>query len=388
VRLLLSPTLFALVMAMVTAALAAKGARAGRTELCCGRGSTAWAAAPLQPSALTAPQPDVGRALATLAKRCAADLGSDRRPRRHVSTNTTPRFSRRRGPRRHLTISCGFMRGGRWWAGATVVAVKASLGRWPGRGAAPASRAVYRGWCGLRAEDGCSSCARHCWLAQPIATLGGRNRCPGNRGNNMCSLSQTPPQPPVVAGRVRGRGQADPPLVSTRTRGEMPRRPDLLAGGVQGEEGSRTWGKCRADTRGWRAQRFSRTTLGIGCEARVLRPVRLPPAPESCRPDRPPSLHTMRKTQRADPQAKRVTAAGKARCGVWAHTVLRPPIGAELRGASFGEHRLLAALLQPALCQAEHWGAQLPKQSSHARSRALCARRARPWPPEQPSPSP
>ena len=38
VRLMLSPTLFALVAATVTAALAAKGARAGRTELCCGRG--------------------------------------------------------------------------------------------------------------------------------------------------------------------------------------------------------------------------------------------------------------------------------------------------------------------------------------------------------------
>ena len=42
VRLLLSPAPFALVVVMVTAALAAKGARAGRTELCCGRGSTAW----------------------------------------------------------------------------------------------------------------------------------------------------------------------------------------------------------------------------------------------------------------------------------------------------------------------------------------------------------
>ena len=40
VRLMLSPTLFALVTAMVKAALAAKGARAGRTELCCGRGSS------------------------------------------------------------------------------------------------------------------------------------------------------------------------------------------------------------------------------------------------------------------------------------------------------------------------------------------------------------
>ena len=42
VRLMLSPTLFALVAAMLKAALAAKGARAGRTELCCGRGATAW----------------------------------------------------------------------------------------------------------------------------------------------------------------------------------------------------------------------------------------------------------------------------------------------------------------------------------------------------------
>ena len=40
VRLMLSPTLFALVAAMMKAALAAKGARAGRTELCCGRGSS------------------------------------------------------------------------------------------------------------------------------------------------------------------------------------------------------------------------------------------------------------------------------------------------------------------------------------------------------------
>ena len=42
VRLMLSPTLFALVAVMLKAALVAKGARAGRTELCCGRGSTAW----------------------------------------------------------------------------------------------------------------------------------------------------------------------------------------------------------------------------------------------------------------------------------------------------------------------------------------------------------
>ena len=56
----------------------------------------------LHPSALTTPRPDVGRALTTLAKRCARALGSDRRPRRHVSTNTTPRFCVHHGPRRHL----------------------------------------------------------------------------------------------------------------------------------------------------------------------------------------------------------------------------------------------------------------------------------------------
>ena len=56
----------------------------------------------LQPVALTTPRPDLGGALATLAKRCARALGSDRRPRRHVSTNTTPRFCVHHGPRRHL----------------------------------------------------------------------------------------------------------------------------------------------------------------------------------------------------------------------------------------------------------------------------------------------
>ena len=53
VRLMLSPTLFALVAATVTAALAAKGARAGRTELCCGRGSTAWGGCAPQVLSLT-----------------------------------------------------------------------------------------------------------------------------------------------------------------------------------------------------------------------------------------------------------------------------------------------------------------------------------------------
>ena len=117
----------------------------------------------LQPSVLTTPRPDVGRALATLAKRCARALGSDRRPRRHVSTNTTLRFCVHHGP-------------------------------------TPAGRAC------------------------------------------LC----------------------------------------------KGEEGSRTWGKCRADTRGWRAQCFSRTTLGIGCEAWVLRPVWLPLPPSRAIQTRPP----------------------------------------------------------------------------------------------------
>ena len=59
----------------------------------------------LQPLALTTPRPDLGGALATLAKRCARALGSDRRPRRHVGTNTTPRFCVHHGPRRHLRRS-------------------------------------------------------------------------------------------------------------------------------------------------------------------------------------------------------------------------------------------------------------------------------------------
>ena len=53
VRLLLSPTLFALVAATVMAALAAKGARAGRTELCCGRGSSSLGSCPPDVLSLT-----------------------------------------------------------------------------------------------------------------------------------------------------------------------------------------------------------------------------------------------------------------------------------------------------------------------------------------------
>ena len=101
-RLLLSPAPFALVVVMVTAAPADKGARAGRTEPCCGRGSSSLGSCNHQPSALTTPRPEVGKGLATLAKRCAPGRGSDRRPRRHVRTNTAPRFSLRREPRRPL----------------------------------------------------------------------------------------------------------------------------------------------------------------------------------------------------------------------------------------------------------------------------------------------
>ena len=60
---------------------------------------------------------------------------------------------------------------------------------------------------------------------------------------------------------------------------------------------------------------------------------------------------------------------------------------------SSGAHRLASIGYSPP-CSSQHsvrlstWGAQPPQQSSHAHSRALCARRARPWPPEQPSPSP
>ena len=143
------------------------------------------------------------------------------------------------------------------------------------------------------------------------------------------------------------------------------------------------WGKCRADTRGWRAQCFSRTPLGIGCEAWVLRPVRLPPPPSRAIQTDHPSAPHVQDISRAATQAKRATADAEAPRGVWAHTVLRPPIGAELRGASFGEHRLLAALLQPALCQAEHMGRAAPpaveprpQQSSVRPARAPLAARA------------
>ena len=167
VRLLLSPTLFALVAATVTAALATKGARARRTELCCGRGSTAWGAVN------------------------AAAVGAD---------HTTTRRGQGVGHARQTMLP-----------GARL-------------------RQTTSAPCGHK---------YHATLLRPPRAS----------------------SPPALAGRA------------------------CLC---KGEEGSRTWGKCRADTRGWRAQCFSRTTLGIGCEAWVLRPVRLPPPPSRAIQTRPP----------------------------------------------------------------------------------------------------
>ena len=82
VRLMLSPTLFALVVATVTAALAAKGARAGRTELCCGRGSSSLGGCAPHVLSLTECWLEQPGEQPMLAKRCAQALGSDRRPRR------------------------------------------------------------------------------------------------------------------------------------------------------------------------------------------------------------------------------------------------------------------------------------------------------------------
>ena len=89
------------------------------------------------------------------------------------------------------------------------------------------------------------------------------------------------------------------------------------------------------------------------------------------------SAHRAQDISRAAPQANRVTASAEAPRGVWAHTAPRPPIGAELRGASFGEHRLLATLLQPALCQAEHMGRAAPPSSRATPRAELCAPGAR-----------
>ena len=211
----------------------------------------------LQPSTLTTPRPDVGRALATIAKRCARALGSDRRPRRHVSTNTTPRFCAHHGPRRHLrrpdVLACARER--------KVAGHGGSVERTQGAGVRSAS-------------------------AAPPWSSGVR---PGSSARYGCLLPRVVPS------------KADHP--------SAPR--------IQG-------------------------------------------------------------ISRAAAQAKRATVDAEAPRGVWAHTAPRPPIGAELRGASFGEHRLLATLLQPALCQAEHMGTVGSCPSSRATPTAeLCAPGAR-----------
>lgn len=213
----------------------------------------------LQPSALTTPRPDVGRALATLAKRCSRALGSGRRPRRHVGTNTTPRFCVHHGPRRHL--------------------------RWPD----------------------VLACARE----RKVAGHGGSVE--RTQGAGVRSASAAPP----------------------------------WASGVRPGSSAR-----------------------CGC---------LLPQVVPSRPDHPSAPH-VQDISRAATQAKRATADAEAPRCVWAHTAPRPPIRAELRGASFGVHRLLAALLQPALCQAEHMGPKLleprPQQGSVRPARAPLSTRA------------
>ena len=87
--------------------------------------------------------------------------------------------------------------------------------------------------------------------------------------------------------------------------------------------------------------------------------------------------------------ATRPVVDAEAWRGICAHMTPRPPVGAERPGASFGERGQRPAHVWSWCGQrrrVQHL--QPPKQSSHAHSRALCARRARPWPPEQPSPSP
>ena len=117
-------------------------------------------------------------------------------------------------------------------AGAIVVAIKAALGRWLGRGVRPTSRAMYQGWCGSRAEDGCCSALGTVGWSRPIATLGGRNRCPGPEIVAITCAAFPKHTHSHLSWPVGPEGldrQADCPLISTRTRGEMPRRPDVLA---------------------------------------------------------------------------------------------------------------------------------------------------------------
>ena len=87
--------------------------------------------------------------------------------------------------------------------------------------------------------------------------------------------------------------------------------------------------------------------------------------------------------------ATRPVVDAEAWRGICAHMTPRPPIGAERPGASFGERGQRPAQIWSWCGQRQRLQhLQPPQQSSHAHSRALCARRARPWPPEQPSPSP
>ena len=156
----------------------------------------------------------------------------------------------------------------------------------------------------------------------------------------------------------------------------MPRRPDVLACARERKAAGR--GGSVERTQGAGARSASATPLwaegvGFGSSARCS---------SSCPPVVPSrqttwSAHRAQDISRAAPQANRVTAGAEAPRGVWAHTAPRPPIGAELWGASFGEHRLLAALLQPALCQAEHMGraaAQAARATPTAGLRAASAR--------------
>ena len=223
---------------------------------------------------------------------------------------------------------------------------------------------MYQGWCGSRAEDGCCSALGTVGWSRPIATLGGRNRCPGPEIVAITCAAFPKHTHSHLSWPVGPEGldrQADCPLISTRTRGEMPRRPDVLACARERKAAGR--GGSVERTQGAGARSASATPpwaegVGFGSSARCGSSC--PPVVPSRQTTR--SAHRAQDISRAAPQANRVTAGAEAPRGVWAHTAPRPPIGAELWGASFGEHRLRAALLQPALCQAErNHGVWLPK---------------------------
>ena len=258
VRLMLSPTLFALVAATVTAALATKGARARRTELCCGRGSTAWGAVN------------------------AAAVGADH--------TTTTRRGQGVGHARQT------MRPGARLRQAT---------------SAP---------CGHKYH---ATLLRPPRASSPPALAGRACLCKGER-------------------KVAGHGGS-----VERTQGA----------GVRSASAAPPWA--------------SGVRPGSSARCGCLLPQVVP-----SRPDHPSAPH-VQDISRAATQAKRATADAEAPRCVWAHTAPRPPIRAELRGASFGVHRLLAALLQPALCQAEHMGraaAQAARATPTAGLRAASAR--------------